>query len=308
MSEKKLNSILYIILAIVVMLYLYFNVFVVGSPVMTLNDRQGKAESEGKETKNTGLMETEFKDTELKEAESIEIETKEAESSESKTQEDDLREAEFKQDQSSAELQEKSSDQSRNINPDGYHIYVDLDLTQMFVYKDGELIKTYEVSGGKASSPSPTGTWRIINKDTWGEGFGGAWLGFNVPWGMYGIHGTTEPWSVGNSNISKGCIRMKNTDVRELYKLVPYNTVVTIVYENSPFYPMKDGDVGSDVLEVEKALKRLGYYNGSEDGIFGEVLVTAVKKFQKENKLYKTGVVNISTYERIMEMAKELEE
>lgn len=177
----------------------------------------------------------------------------------------------------------------------------------MFVYKDGKLMKTYEVSGGKASSPSPVGTWKIISKDTWGEGFGGAWMGFNVPWGMYGIHGTTEPWSVGRSNTSKGCIRMKNADVRELYKMVPYHTVVTIVHENRPFYPMRDGDVGNDVLDVESALKKLGYYYGSEDGIFGESLKKAVKEFQKDNRLYETSVVNSSTYELIMKMSKELE-
>jgi len=221
---------------------------------------------------------------------------------------DELTDSELKEDGSSVDMQEKNDAEKRNINPTGYHLYVDLNLTQMFVYKDGELIKTYEVSGGKASSPSPIGTWKIINKDTWGEGFGGAWLGFNVPWGMYGIHGTVEPWSVGRSNTSKGCIRMKNADVRELYKIVPYHAVVTIVYENQPFYPMRDGDVGADVLEVEKGLKKLGYYHGSEDGIFGNALKTAVREFQKDNKLYQTGVVNISTYERIMKMVKELED
>ena len=256
MSENKLNAALYIILAVVVLLYLYFNVFAVKFSAALLV-REDAAES-------------------LEEADYMIAESKEAE--------------------------------MQNINPNGYHIYVDLDLTQMYVYKDGELIRIYEVSGGKASSPSPTGTWKIISKDTWGEGFGGAWLGFNVPWGMYGIHGTTEPWFVGKSNTSKGCIRMKNTDVRELYSLVPYNTAVTIVYESRPFYPMKDGDVGSDVLEVEKALKKLGYYNGSEDGIFGTALKAAVKEFQKDNKLYRTGIINISTYELILQMVKEIEE
>ena len=37
----------------------------------------------------------------------------------------------------------------------------------------------------------------IINKAGWGEGFGGAWMGLNVPWGTYGIHGTKSPWFVG---------------------------------------------------------------------------------------------------------------
>lgn len=219
-----------------------------------------------------------------------------------------LEPGEHREDARSIELQGKNEAGERKINPSGYHLYVDLDRTQMFVYKDGKLVKTYEVSGGKASSPSPVGTWKIISKDTWGEGFGGAWMGFNVPWGMYGIHGTTEPWSVGRSNTSKGCIRMKNADVRELYKMVPYHTIVTIIYENRPFYPVRDGDVGPDVLDAEKALKILGYYDGNEDGIFGDELKTAVKEFQKDNRLYQTGAINSSTYELIIKMSKELED
>ncbi len=273
MSENKLNAALYVILVAVVLCYLYMNVFVV---ILSSTVSAGRDPVESVEAADT--------------------------------QEAGLEEAELKEAESSVEMQEKNVAEKRNIIPNGYHLYVDLDLTQMYVYKNGELIKTYEVSGGKASTPSPTGTWKIINKDTWGEGFGGAWLGFNVPWGTYGIHGTTEPWSVGRNNTSKGCIRMKNSDVRELYNLVPYNTVVTIVYENRPFYPMMDGDVGADVMSVERALKKLGYYNGSEDGIFGKELKTAVKEFQKDNKLYRTGVINISTYELIMQIEKEMED
>jgi hypothetical protein len=212
------------------------------------------------------------------------------------------------EDASSVWTEEDTGTKKHDISPRGWHLYIDLDLKQMYVYKDGEQIGTYEVSGGRPNSPSPLGTWKIISKDTWGEGFGGAWLGFNVPWGKYGIHGTTEPWAVGKSNNSKGCIRMRNKDVRELYKLVPYNTLVTIVYENIPFYPMRDGDVGSDVLAVERALKKLGYYHGSEDGVFGSSLKQAVLDFQKDNKLYATGVVNNSTYEKIMQQEKEYNE
>ena len=216
---------------------------------------------------------------------------------------DDLRE-----NASSIFTEEEPKEAKHDISPKGWHLYIDLDEKIMYVYKDGELVKKYEVSGGKPSTPSPLGTWKIISKDTWGEGFGGAWLGFNVPWGKYGIHGTTDPWAVGKSNNSKGCIRMRNKEARELYRLVPHNALVTVVHENRPFYPMRDGDVGSDVLEVERALKKLGYYHGGEDGIFGSSLKNAVMKFQKDNNLYTTGVVNNSTYEKIVQKEKEYDE
>lgn len=214
----------------------------------------------------------------------------------------------MREDAGSIYEEEKPKETKHDVSPKGWHLYVDLDEKLMYMYRDGELVKKYEVSGGKPSSPSPLGTWKIISKDTWGEGFGGAWLGFNVPWGKYGIHGTTEPWAVGKYNNSKGCIRMRNDEARELYKLVPYNSLVTIVYENRPFYPMRDGDVGSDVLAVERALKKLGYYHGGEDGVFGSSLKKAVMEFQKDNKLYVTGVINNSTYERIMKLEKEYDE
>ena len=202
------------------------------------------------------------------------------------------------------ELQKQAPIENEKSNQ-GFHIYINLDKLEMYVYNGGELLKTYPVSGGKTNTPSPLGKWKIINKDTWGEGFGGAWMGFNVPWGLYGIHGTIEPWYVGTSNSSEGCIRMKNADVKELFKLLPYGTSVEIVYENIPFRTMRHGDVGSDVLEVEKALKEMKYYGGSTDGVFGDSLTASIKKFQKENGLYVTGKVNNSTYNLIMESYNE---
>jgi hypothetical protein len=202
-------------------------------------------------------------------------------------------------------LQNKEEDGSLNENitsiKKGYHIHINLDKHILYVFNNGEFLKTYPVSGGKPSTPSPAGTWRVISKDTWGEGFGGAWLGFNVPWGEYGIHGTDEPWVVGKSNSSKGCIRMRNADVKELYKMIPHGTIVTIVHDNYVFRSMKNGDVGSDILEMQKYLKELGYYNGSPDGIFGNGLMAGVKKIQKASNLHVTGVINKQTYQLIIE-------
>jgi cell division protein FtsL len=187
----------------------------------------------------------------------------------------------------------------------GYYIYINLDNCMMYVYKNGELIKIYPVSGGKTATPSPFGTWKIAVKEDWGEGFGGAWMGLSVPWGIYGMHGTVEPWFLGKSNQSKGCIRMKNEDANELFKLVPYGTIVRIEQKNRIFRTLANGDVGSDVLEMQKALKKLGYYRGSPDGVFGDFLENRVRKFQKDNNLYQTGVINISTHDRVLENEKE---
>lgn len=42
------------------------------------------------------------------------------------------------------------------------------------------------------------------------------------------IHGTTQPWSIGQS-VSNGCIRMINEHVMDLYERVPIGTVVTVL-------------------------------------------------------------------------------
>ena len=77
----------------------------------------------------------------------------------------------------------------------------------------------------------------------------------------------TEPKNLrrldGQAHI--GCIRMDNNDVKELYKVVPIGTKVVIidgVYGafGKCFRNLKSGMYGSDVLEIQKKLKELGYF------------------------------------------------
>ena len=124
----------------------------------------------------------------------------------------------------------------------------------------------YKCSGGKASTPSPIGTWNIDSKAKWGEGFGRKlasglmFLGVN-----FGIHGTLNTYSIGWAS-SHGCIRMNNNDVAELYKIVSIGTKVTIVDGvYGPFgkglRALKSGMYGADVLEIQKKLKEIGFFN-----------------------------------------------
>jgi hypothetical protein len=45
---------------------------------------------------------------------------------------------------------------------------------------------------------------------------------------MYRIHGTTEPWSIGQS-VSSGCIRLFNQDIIDLHSRVPTGTTVVVL-------------------------------------------------------------------------------
>lgn len=46
---------------------------------------------------------------------------------------------------------------------------------------------------------------------------------------MYRIHGTDAPWTIGTA-VSKGCIRMYNQDVLDLYPRVSIGTRVTVTW------------------------------------------------------------------------------
>lgn len=183
-----------------------------------------------------------------------------------------------------------------------YTILVEVHKKQLkLIDRENEsIVKTYPIATGKPSSPTPLGTFKIIEKAQWGEGFGTRWLGLNVPWGKYGIHGTNRPESIGG-NLSAGCIRMRNRDVEELYSMVGHNTTVVIVNGlygpfGQGFRVIKPGDRGSDVLEVQKRLKQKGYYEGSLDGIYGEGMKSALIKFIKDNNLPLTDKISGEIY------------
>lgn len=110
----------------------------------------------------------------------------------------------------------------------------------LFLKSDEEVFKTYIVSTGK-NNCSPVGTFKIINKlpnPTWFKAgaivpaesadnvLGTRWMGFDLA--GYGIHGTTEPKELGKQ-VTQGCVRLNNSDVEELYSIIPVGTEVTII-------------------------------------------------------------------------------
>lgn len=97
---------------------------------------------------------------------------------------------------------------------------------QLKLFDGNRLIKTYPIAVGKMLSPTPTGTYTIINKDpNPGGPFGVLWMGLSKP--HYGIHGTNNPASIGH-DVSQGCIRMYNHDVLDLSSRVSIGTGVVI--------------------------------------------------------------------------------
>lgn len=110
-----------------------------------------------------------------------------------------------------------------------YRITINTQAHKLTLFRGNNVYKTYKVAVGKPSTPTPKGTFKIVNRAVNPGGpFGARWLGLDAPNGDYGIHGTNNPSSIGK-NVSNGCIRMFNNQVIELSNLVPMGTIVKIV-------------------------------------------------------------------------------
>lgn len=121
-----------------------------------------------------------------------------------------------------------------------FSILVDKSQNILILKANEEVFKTYIVSTG-ANNSTPVGTFKIVNKlenPTWFKAgavipsgsaenvLGTRWLGFSLA--GYGIHGTVEPQNLGKQ-VTQGCVRLSNSDVEELYTIVPAGTEVTVV-------------------------------------------------------------------------------
>ncbi len=120
-----------------------------------------------------------------------------------------------------------------------FTILVDKSQNLLLLKSNEEVFKTYVVSTGLNNS-SPVGNFKITNKlmnPTWFKAgavvsagspeniLGTRWMGFDLA--GYGIHGTTEPQSLGRQ-VTQGCVRMLNAEVEEIYTIIPIGTEVTI--------------------------------------------------------------------------------
>lgn len=121
-----------------------------------------------------------------------------------------------------------------------FSILVDKSQSTLTLKANDEIIKTYTISTGKDNC-TPVGEFviktklenpvhykdgQVIPSESPENVLGTRWMGFDLP--EYGIHGTTDEGSIG-SQVTEGCVRMRNREVEELYSIVPRGTEVTIV-------------------------------------------------------------------------------
>jgi L,D-transpeptidase ErfK/SrfK len=139
-------------------------------------------------------------------------------------------------------------------------------------------VRTWAIGIGTDEAPSPVGAFAIIAKDrhpTWvvpdsifrkmdaprhvvppgPENPLGAYR-IRLSKGLYSIHGTDVPWSIGRLT-THGCIRLYPEDIGDLYERVKPNMQGELVYEPVKFGE-QDGNVYVEVhADVYKRIKNL---------------------------------------------------
>ena len=117
--------------------------------------------------------------------------------------------------------------------------FVDLSHYELTIHAHGYFVKRYTVGIGKAGT-TPIGKFvvkeklvdptyygpdgNVIANDDPANPLGERWIDIGD---SYGIHGTIDPNSIGKSE-SRGCIRMLNEDVAEVYDLLDIGSEVVI--------------------------------------------------------------------------------
>ena len=124
------------------------------------------------------------------------------------------------------------------------------------LYDGNVRVRLYPVGLGKVSTPTPSGYYKILNKEIdppWidpsnpeyevpsgaNNPLGYRWMQIQ---GNYGIHGTNKPDSIGYY-VSNGCIRMREADVEALFDMVEVGTPVEITYNRVVVEKAADGNI-----------------------------------------------------------------
>ena len=125
----------------------------------------------------------------------------------------------------------------------GYHfvhtrLIVDRERLTATLLRDGRAVFQASAGVGRPESPTPSGQFYVRDKLS---GFGNPFYGpvaygtsarsaVLTDWpggGFVGIHGTNEPDLIPG-RISHGCVRLRNSDILRLSRLMPVGTPVTI--------------------------------------------------------------------------------
>jgi lipoprotein-anchoring transpeptidase ErfK/SrfK len=121
-----------------------------------------------------------------------------------------------------------------------YRIDIALAAHRLVVYEGSEVVLDEPIGVGTADTPTPGGVYYVKEllqpSDPNGpygpyayglSGFSNVLEEFNGGDGVIGIHGTNQPEAIG-TDVSHGCIRMRNEAILELVPVLPLGTPVHI--------------------------------------------------------------------------------
>ena len=125
----------------------------------------------------------------------------------------------------------------QQVTERGNRIVISLMERKLTVMHDGKPTGEYEIAVGKPDTPTPTGEFRIADKQAYDGAngvFGTRWMEFHRMresdgvLHLLGIHGTNAPQKIGDA-VSHGCIRLSNEDVEQVYRQAYIGEPVEIV-------------------------------------------------------------------------------
>jgi len=125
-----------------------------------------------------------------------------------------------------------------------FDVLAELSEFELTVLQHGKFVRRFSIGVGRDDTPTPVGLNKVKEKQTKPTKYpspddvdrrilppdhpdnplGTRWIGIGLG---YGIHGTIEPQTVGQKS-SRGCIRMTNKDVEELYDMLTEGSRVLI--------------------------------------------------------------------------------
>jgi L,D-transpeptidase ErfK/SrfK len=169
-------------------------------------------------------------------------------------------------------------------------------------------VRTWAIGIGTDEAPSPVGQFAVTSKErhpTWivpdsiystmdrprrvvppgPDNPLGAYR-IRLSKGLYSIHGTDHPWSIGRQT-THGCIRLYPEDIGNLYRRVKPHMQGELVYQPVKFGE-QDGDVyvevHPDVYKRIKNLERAAFQELQRAGLTGRVDATRLREVVREQR------------------------
>jgi lipoprotein-anchoring transpeptidase ErfK/SrfK len=121
-----------------------------------------------------------------------------------------------------------------------YAIKVDISSRRATIYRDGQVLRRFRVVVGSPSTPTPTGSWYIVDRmhlyNSWSQGrwalatsaFSRVLKRFDGGQGQIALHARGTLGDPVGTAASHGCVRFNNGDMAWMAKHIPNGTTLKV--------------------------------------------------------------------------------